>query len=222
MNQKNTEKKSLGDMLKHPLANVVIGFLLTGVLGTALTQYFIGQREKQARQSELAATRKESIANLSALNAEYIARAEMLLAAVERGDLASAEDLKAMFDDASVRWKTESNPTLMAARDVLPSEVYMQFRDRVSEEFHDRFLSPIGTCLNDAKEKVAQGDDVATLLASCRVREYLEQASDCSEALLDMLYDLSGYTVGGQIEDALELNREKYRDAVAEACAIVE
>jgi len=76
---------------------VIIGFLLTGVLGTAITQYYIAVREKQAQQRELATTRKESIAELSALNAEYLARAEMLLAAIDRGDESSATKLKAMF-----------------------------------------------------------------------------------------------------------------------------
>jgi hypothetical protein len=125
MNESNGRARSLGDPLRHPLANVVIGFLLTGVLGTMLTQYYIAQREQQAKQHELASTRKESIAELSALNAEYLARAEMFLAAVDRGDAGSAKELKTMFDDAAVRWRTETSPTLMAARDVLPPEIYV-------------------------------------------------------------------------------------------------
>jgi hypothetical protein len=40
MREGNDRKRSVGDLLRHPLANVVIGFLLTGVLGTTITQYY--------------------------------------------------------------------------------------------------------------------------------------------------------------------------------------
>jgi ribonuclease Z len=59
-------------------------FLLTGVLGTTLTQYYMVQREKQSKKVEMATTRKASIAELSALNAEYLAHAEMSLAVSEQ------------------------------------------------------------------------------------------------------------------------------------------
>jgi hypothetical protein len=222
MNESASEKRSLGETLKHPMANVIIGFLLTGVLGTTLTQYYIVQREKQSKQVELATTRKASIAELSALNAEYLARAEMFLAAVDRGDAGSAKELKAVFDDAAVRWQTETSPTLMAARDVLPPEIYAEFRDRLSKEFRERFLVPFGQCLKGARKVLDEGGDVAALLADCRARDQLRQAAICSQSLLDMIYELSGYTINGRVEEALRVNRDKYRGRLAEACTITE
>jgi hypothetical protein len=209
----------MSDLLKHPLANVIIGFLLTGVLGTTLTQYYISQREKQSKQHELTTTRKQSIAELAALNAEYLARAEMFLAAVNRGDAGSAKELKKMFDDATVRWRTETSPTLMAARDVLPPEIYVQFREQLSAEFRERFLVPFGECLERGRKLLDDGSEVATVLADCRAREYLSRAGACSQALLDMFYELSGYTVRGRVKEALRVNRDKYRDALQKACA---
>jgi hypothetical protein len=219
MENNDEPKRSLGDLLKHPLANVIIGFVLTGVLGTSLTQYYISQRERQARQLELSTTRKQSIAELSALNAEYLARAELFLAAVNRGDDGSAKELKKMFDDAAVRWRTETSPTLMAARDVLPPEIYVQFREQLSVVFRERFLVPFGECLERGRKVLAESGDVATVLADCRAGAYLSQAGACSQTLLDMLYELSGYTVGGRVEAALRVNRDKYREALQEACA---
>jgi hypothetical protein len=199
---------------------VIIGFLLTGVLGTTLTQYYIVQREKQSKKVELAATRKASIAELSALNAEYLARAEMFMAAVERGDAGSPKEHKAVFDDSPVRWKTETSPVLMAARDVLPPEIYTQFRERLNKEFRGRFLVPFGQCLEGAWKVLDEGDDVTTALAECRAGEYLRQASTCSQSLLDMIYELSGYTVEGRVEEALKVNRERHSSALQEACTI--
>jgi hypothetical protein len=224
MNEDADRKRSMADLLKHPLANVIIGFLLTGVLGTTLTQYYISQREKQSKQHELTTTRKQSIAEFAALNAEYLARAEMFLAAVDRGDAGSAKELKKMFDDATVRWRTETSATLMAARDVLPPEIYVEFREQLSAEFRERFLFPFGECLERGRKVLGEdGDgedgDVATVLADCRAREYLSRAGNCSQALLDMFYELSGYTVGGRVEEALRVNRDKFRDAVRKACA---
>lgn len=168
----------------------------------------IAQRERQAQRQELATTRKESTATLSALNAEYLARAEMFLDAIDRGDAGSAKELKTQFDAAAVRWRTETSPTLMAARDILPPEIYARFRDRLNEQFRGRFLVPFAACLERGRQGLEAGGDVAALLAACRAREYLTRAGTCSQSLLDMLYELTGYSVGGQVEEALRLNRE--------------
>ena len=222
MTEETKEKKTLGEILKHPLANVVVGFLLTGVLGTTITQYYIALREKQTQQRELATTRKQSIAELSALNAEYLARAEMVLAAIDRGDEGSAKELKAMFDEATVRWQTEKAPTLMAAREVLPHEIYLQFRGKINTGFRERFLVPFAQCTKRALDVRSEGGDMAAILRECRAREYLAQASTCSQALLDMLYELSRYTVKGEIEKALQADRDTYRAALQQACSLPE
>ena len=41
------EKPAKKRWYEHPLANMLVGFLLTGVLGTALTQHFMDRREKE-------------------------------------------------------------------------------------------------------------------------------------------------------------------------------
>ena len=220
MNEKTRENRTLGEMLKHPLANVIVGFLLTGVLGTTITQYYLVLREKQKQQNELTVTRKESIAALSTLNAEYLARAGRLLATVEKGNEAGVKELKSIFDDAAVRWQIEKPPTILAARDVLPADIYFQFRDHLDEGFRDRFMVPFGKCLENAVEELAEGGDVASVLQDCMAKDYLTQATACSRVLLDMLYELSGYTVEGKTEEALRANRDTYRMALQQACSM--
>ena len=212
----------LAELLKHPLANVLIGFLLTGVVGSALTQHFIAQRSMQQMQAELSNVRKASIAKLSALNAEYLARAEMLFNAVERGDEDAAAELKGAYREAALRWRSESSPALMAAREVLPAEVYPKFRDRLRSELHDRFLVPLGACLETARARMAEGSDVTAVLEQCRARDTIQRAAACSQSLLDTLYELSGLVVDGELEQALRQNREVYLGRLEAACAALE
>lgn len=222
MTEETQKKKTLGEILRHPLANVIVGFLLTGVLGTTITQYYNALRAKQTEQHELAKARKDSIEGLSALNAEYLARAGMLLAAIERGDEAAAAKLKAAFDDAALRWQIEKPPTLLAARDALPEEVYIQIRDQLEQGFRDRFLVPVGRCLESAMQMLSESGDVARRLRECRAQEYLTQAKACSRVLIDMLYELSGYTVGGRPEEAMRANQTTYRQALQQACSMTQ
>jgi len=222
MTEETKEKKTLGEILRHPLANVVVGFLLTGVLGTTITQYYNALRAKQTQQHELATARKDSIEGLSALNAEYLARAGMLLAAIERGDETAAAKLKGAFDDAALRWQIEKPPTLLAVRDALPEEIYIQIRDQLEQGFRDRFLVPVGRCLESAMEALREGRDVTGVLQACKAQNYLTQAKACSRVLIDMLYELSGYTVGGRPEEAMQANQTTYRHALQQACSMTQ
>ena len=162
MTEETKEKKTLGEILKHPLANVVIGFFLTGVLGTTITQYYLALRERHKAQNELTVARKESIAALATLNAEYLARAGMLLAAVERGDKTDFQERRSAFNDAALRWQIEKPATLLAVREALPEEVYLQFRDHLDTRFREAFLVPFGQCMENAVDEITKGDDVTT------------------------------------------------------------
>ncbi|MEA2078600.1 MAG: hypothetical protein U9P00_01850, partial [Pseudomonadota bacterium] len=104
----------------------------------------------------------------------------MLLAAVDSGDEDSIKKLKAVFDDAAVHWQIENPPTILAARDVLPEEIYLQFRDHLDKGFRERFMVPLGECLENAKEELAEGEDAASVLRDCTAHDYLMQATACS------------------------------------------
>jgi uncharacterized membrane protein (DUF106 family) len=56
--------------LRHPLVNMVIGFILTGVLGTAITQHFLDQREQERLRAQVALDTKQAIQQFAKLNEE--------------------------------------------------------------------------------------------------------------------------------------------------------
>jgi hypothetical protein len=105
MSEQNA-KHSLADMLRHPLANIVVGFLLTG---GALTNDFTRQRTQEAHMQAQLDAREEAITGLASLNAEQAARAEQLLKAIQSGsskeDVAKLADL---YEAASIRWPSVS------------------------------------------------------------------------------------------------------------------
>lgn len=216
--EETEKKRSWAEILKHPTANMIIGFLLTGVVGTAVTNYYSMKRQQETRHTELVAANKETVSTLASLNAERLARAEMLLAALEEGDRESIKELKKMYKEAELRWKTESSPALMVARQVLPQERYYRFRDYMENEYHSRFLIPIGQCLKQASKAVADGNSVSELLANCRAREYLDQAGKCNMALLDTLYEMAKGTIDDYNSAELELQKEKYKKRISIAC----
>jgi hypothetical protein len=62
---------------------MVIGFILTGVLGTAITQHFLDQREQERLRAQVALDTKQAIQQFAKLNEERKVRAEMMLKALE-------------------------------------------------------------------------------------------------------------------------------------------
>jgi hypothetical protein len=214
------EKKGLGEVLRHPMANVVIGFLLTGVVGGALTNYYASKRSEEVRQQAMIQARKEAISNLSKLNAEHLARADKLLTAIETGTRKEDfEELRAMYDAANVRWRTETSPALMAAREVLPTDVYYRYREHVKTEFGERFLSPLEACIQVGRRAMDTGQPVAPVLESCGARALIRQAGRCTDAMMDMLYDLANGTINEHDEDWLRREQERHEQRLADACA---
>lgn len=218
----DTEKKrSWADILKHPTANMILGFLLTGVIGTAVTNYYSMKREKESQYAEMVAANKEMISTMASLNAERLARAEMFLAALEEGDHESLKELKKMFKEANLRWKMESSPALMVARQVLPKDNYYRFRDYVDKEYNTRFLKPMGQCLKQASTAASNGGPVAEVLSACKAREYLDQAGKCNTALLDILYEMAKGTIDDLSPEELKQQKEAHKKMIAEACTAI-
>jgi hypothetical protein len=213
------EKRSLAEMLKHPTANMIIGFLLTSVLGAGITNYYSAKRQQEKQYEEMVATNKATIAKLASLNAERLARAEQLVTALERGELDSVKELQKMYQETELRWKMESSPALMAARQVLPQEKFYRFREYMENEYRSRFLTPISQCIEQANQAIDDESSMADILQSCQIREYLQQAENCNTAILDILYEMAKGTIDEYRADELEEQKAIHKKRMAVACA---
>jgi hypothetical protein len=94
----------LENFLRHPLATMLIGFALTGVVGTMLTNHFANLRQKEAAAIERREVRRKVVLEASRLFSERLGRAEVLAVAMERR--AAREEiarLKQLYDDAEAR-----------------------------------------------------------------------------------------------------------------------
>lgn len=205
--------------LRHPLVNMVLGFILTGVLGTAITQHFLDQREQQRLRAQFALDTKQAIQQFSKLNEERKVRAEMLLKAL-RSD-SNDDEVKTAgqaYEKAYVAWSVERPGTLLLFRDLLSSENYQFVETGITESLVGKIFSPIRLCLTTA---ISHGDDrtaVNRTLEACRIDELLKLSSTCSLALAAAVSDLAG--TGSEwvsTEDIAELQK-RARDSIGKQC----
>ena len=205
--------------LRHPLVSIVLGFILTGVLGTAITQHFLDQREQEKLRAQVALDRKQAIQQFTKLNEARNVRAEMLLKAL-RSD-SNDDEVKAArqeHEKAYVAWSEERQSTLLLFRDLLSIENYQLIEAGFNESLVGKIFSPIRLCLTTA---LGHGDDreaVNRTLEACRVDELLKLSSTCSLALAAAVSDLAGtHSEWVSTEDTAELQK-RARDSIGKQC----
>jgi len=205
--------------LRHPLVNVVLGFILTGVLGTAITQHFMDQREQEKLRAQMALDRKEAIQQFSRVNAERKVRAEMLLQALR--DNSNGDEVKTAiqeYENAYVAWSVERPGTLLLFRDLLSPENYQLVKNGFEESLEGKIFNPMRRCLSTA---LSQGDDreaVNKTLKSCRIDELLELSGTCSQALAVAVSELAETSSEWVVtEDRMELQK-RTRDSISKEC----
>lgn len=212
----NTDKTS---WLRHPIVNVVLGFILTGVLGTAITQHFMDQREQEKLRAQMALDRKQAVQQFSSVNAERKVRAEMLLQALR--DNSNGDELKTAiqeYENAYVTWSVERPGTLLLFRDLLSPENYQLVEKGFEESLEGKIFSPIRRCLSTALAQSGDRQAVNQTLESCRIDELFELLGTCSQALAVAVSDLA--ETGSEwvvTEDRMELQK-RTRDSISKAC----
>ena len=207
------------DWLKHPLVSVVVGFILTGVLGTAITQHFLDRREQEKLHAQLALDRKQAIQQFSKLNEERMVRAEMMLKALrsEPGHDETKDAIRA-HEKAYIAWSIERPGMLLLFRDLLSSENYQLVATAIDESLVGRIFRPIRRCLS---ESLAHGDNrqaVSDTLEACRIDELLELSSICSLALAAAVSDLARASSEWVSNEQIEEVQKRARDSIGKQC----
>jgi len=205
--------------LSHPLVSVVLGFILTGVLGTAITQHFLDRREQERLRAQVALDRKQVIQQFAKLNEERKVRAEMMLKALRSGSNDDAvETARQEYEKAYVAWSVERPGTLLLLRDLLSSENYQLVETGFKESLGGKIFRPIRLCLTTS---LGHGDDrtaVTRTLEKCGIDELLERSSTCSLALAAAVSDLAGtHSEWFTTEDMRELQKQA-RASLAKQC----
>lgn len=207
------------DWLKHPLVSVVLGFILTGVLGTAITQHFLDRREQEKLSTQMALDRKQAIQQFSKLNEERIVRAEMMLKALRSGPRDDeAKNAIQAYEKAYIAWSIERPGTLLLFRELLSSENYQLVATAFDESLVGKIFRPIRRCLSTS---LAYGDDkeaASNTLEACRIDELLELSSACSLALAAAVSDLAKASSEWLSTEHIEEVQKRARDSIGKKC----
>jgi hypothetical protein len=205
--------------LEHPLASVVLGFILTGVIGTAITQHFLDRREQEKLRAQGALDRKQAIHQFSKLNEERKVRADMMLKALRSNS--NDDELKTArqeYEKAYVTWSVERPSMLLLFRDLLSSENYQLVETRFTESLVGKIFSPIRLCLTTSLGHGNDREAVNRTLEACRIDELLELSSTCSLALAAAVSDLAGtHSEWFTTEDMVELQK-RARESIGKQC----
>jgi hypothetical protein len=198
---------------------MVLGFILTGVLGTAITQHFMDQREQEKLHAQVALDKKQAIQQFIRLNEERKVRAEILLKAVRSES--SVDEVKTArqdYEKAYVAWSVERPNTLLLFRDLLSTENYQLVKTRFTESLVGKIFSPIRLCLTTSLGHVDDRAAVNRTLEDCRIDELLELSSTCSLALAAAVSDLAGTRSDWVLTDDMVELQKRAGDSIAKQC----
>ena len=102
------------------MTKVIVGFLLTGVVGTALTQYLFDRRQDEQLRAQRAQDRQDAVDIAIQLTGEGQIRIELLGEAPLRDEaLEEIDRLGGAQEDDAIEWRKEVPRLLLSARDLL-------------------------------------------------------------------------------------------------------
>jgi len=209
------------DLLRHPLSTVLIGFVLTGVVGTALTNHFGELRQQEARDIEQRDARRKAVLEFSRLFSERLGRAESLLVAIEaRASQEVITRLKQQYDDAVMRAVVVRQEATLLMREAMLESDFENLRSEIDGRLLSKRMQPLRECLDRAGARALANADGAAVLRECRATQLLTESRACGDVVSDALYDLASLPAAKAADpDAhAERIRAKNRDRIAQAC----
>jgi hypothetical protein len=209
------------DVLRHPLASMLIGFVLTGVIGTLLTNHFAELHQQEARAIEQRDARRKAVLEVSRLFSERLGRAEALSVAIEaRASQEVIARLKQQYDDAEMRAVVVRQEGILLMREAMLESDFESLRSEIDRRLVAKRVQPLHDCLDRAGARAAAGSDGAAVLKECRSAQLLQEARACGDIVSDALYDLASLPAAKAADpDAHAARvRAKNRDQIAQKC----
>lgn len=198
---------------------MIVGFILTGVLGTAVTQHFLDQHEQEKMRAQEVLEKKQAIQQFSKLNETRKVRAEMMLASLRKHS--NDEELKSArqeYDKAYIAWSIERPGMLLLFRELLSSENYQLIESRFKDSLMGKIFNPMRLCLTTAIDLGDNRVAVNKTLEACRIDELLDLSSTCGLALASAVSDLARtHTEWASKEDAAEL-KKRVQESIDKQC----
>ena len=209
----------LHSALRHPLAAVVVGFILTGVVGTTLTSHLNDMRQKEAEAARLRDTRRTAVREMAKALSERLLRMEMLVTAIVRHAQPSViAELKKAHEDAEAKWYLARPEVMILAREVIGESDFETIRTEMENRMVRKRLMPLRECLQKACDTAAEGGDAVAVLTAGRASETLRELHAGSDAIVDALYDLASITHLKESDPQAVRVRQRVKQQMEKAC----
>jgi len=205
--------------LRHPLAAVIVGFFLTGVIGSWLANHQAELRQAEADEARLRETRRHAVVEISRLLSERFTRLEMLIGAINRRSSPEViVELRKLSNEAETKWHLSRHEAFMLVREVTGEADYLSLRADIDERMAKKRVVPLTACVQRASDLAAAGEDGTDELVKGRASELLNECRAGSEALVDGVYDLASISTLDPADPRAVAVRERVRDRFAKAC----
>jgi hypothetical protein len=209
----------LENFLRHPLATMLIGFALTGVVGTMLTNHFANLRQKEAAAIERREVRRKAVLEISRLFSERLGRAEVLAVAIERR--AAREDiarLKQLYDDAEARAVVVRQELGLLMREAMRESDFESLRSEIETRLVRKRLRPLRECVDRASTRALDGGDGGGAVRECRAYDLAAEARACGDVIADGLYNLASVSALRPSDPQAKETRAKTRSRIEQTC----
>lgn len=198
----------------HPITLMVVGFVLTGVVGTIFSTYLSDaynkaaeeRAEKQAAVDEARRKKDERqriVRQISKVIYARRTRAIMLASAIRRDKRASVLRRKIDYDEAYFAWNRDIQSNLLEIRSLSRSETYSEF-EAIFEQGVTNVFRRIDRCLTNAYDSYTDlgrgADDAQAVLESCDIRGLFQHSLDCVYGYTDALYTFTSTAI--EVEDS--------------------
>ena len=190
-------RRSSRDLSRHPLTTLVVGFVLTVVGGTFLSNYY---SEKQAEAERVITEQKayvdastDAIQDFSNLLYERHTWSMMLASSIRRK--APIDEIKARkseYDRVFIKWNTTYQSNLLTIRKVMKAPRFSSFEAYVDGSLSE-MLRKIDDCLTEVYDVRLETNSAELALEKyreCGAGKRLAPARNCSYEITSGLFEL--------------------------------